>query len=307
MNKKLALFFNEQGLKVSKNHAYGEIDGYEVNVDYSLLDTISPVKLHFSGYIDGKSKTNIHYKLRNEKLKFFRYEFTTYGLVIGLNDITIGALIKKLPTILSMITRLLNENEVKGNGYCPFTGEEIDVNVSKKYLIDGFEITMNISSMNEVTKAIEISNQEFASMPNNYLLGFAGALIGGIAGFLVSFLLYSLGYISSISAFVSVLLGVYLYKKFKGKENYVMIITVALVTIAFMMLSVLVTYLGAAVSMSVEENLGLIGFDAFNYYMGDPEFSRYFRQDILFTLLFTALGIGIQISYLARSIRRKSI
>lgn len=307
MNTKIANFFMEKGFNVTKNYAYGHLNGYETSVVYAPMETIAPVKIHFACSIPANNKKMLDYELRNSKIKFLTFEVTIYGLYIGLNDMTNGSLVKNLPGKLSIIFELLNQANARGLGYCPVCGDEIDLNDSKRYVIDGFEITMNNSCATDINKAIEEEYAEIDSKPNNYVLGFLGALIGGVAGLIVSLIFYSLGFVSAISAFVSILLGAYLYKKFKAKENVVMIVMLAVTTVIFMVLSIFIIYLGAAGAWAVEDGLGIVGIEAFNHYMNDEEFSRYFTSDLLLTLLFTALGTGYQISALAKSIKRRNI
>ena len=134
--------------------------------------------------------------------------------------------------------------------------------------------------------------------------GFLGALVGGVAGFAVAFILYLCGVISAISAFVAVVLGAFLYKKFGGKENKMMILIVSVTSLAFMILAVFSVYLCAAGAAAKEAGLVMNAFEAFKTCMGVEEFSSAFTQDLIMTIVFSILSIVYEVVMLLRKVKR---
>ncbi len=164
---------------------------------------------------------------------------------------------------------------------------------------------MDSDCVNNINAVITAENTEFTQTPNHYLRGFAGALIGGLAGGLVAAALYAVGFISSISAFISIILGAFLYGKFGGKQNKMMVVIVSVTTLLFMILSVFVIYLVATAIAVKDVGVPMGTLEAFVYLMrNDPDVARAFWLDVILSVVFTALGIGYQIFILLKKVKR---
>ena len=100
MNKKIQQFFSQYGFQFSGNDGYGIIDGFETNLHYAAMTTTYPVQLHFSCFLSEQQATAIVNQLRAEKHKYLAASATPYGFGLGLNDLTAGKLVAKLPEIL---------------------------------------------------------------------------------------------------------------------------------------------------------------------------------------------------------------
>ena len=305
MNKKFVAFFTGYGMTVNKNSAYGNIEGYETNVGIQMLDNVSPVKMHVSFYATDEQKRTIEAGIRNLALKFFRMSFSPYGLFLGFNDITVNKLLKRLPAILNTIFCILKESGAMNSEYCPVCGNRIDEANSKKCNIDGFTIQIDNDCVEKINSAITAENQDFNNAPNNYLQGFCGAFLGGLAGVVVSIILNLIGFVAAISAVVSVLAGSYLYQKFHGKPNKMMIVIVSVTTLVLMAASIPVIYITAAGIAAHSEGLSYTAIEAFQICMLDDEFVRYFYTDLALVLVFSAIGVGLEIFTLAKQIKRK--
>ena len=305
MNKKYTDFFTGYGMVVSGNYAYGAIEGYETNASLSTLDSVAPLKIHISFHATDLQKLNIEAAIKNLSVKFVRMAFTPYGMTLGFNGFTMNSLLKKLPDILKAIYGILASNEALNKDYCPVCGKPFDGNATKRD-IDGFTITIDNDCVEKINTAIKAENQEFDNAPNNYLLGFLGACIGGLAGAACSVILFLIGFVSAISSVISVVLGAFLYRKFHGKPNKIMIVIVAATTIVFMVASIVIMYIVAAYGLAIEEGVAVASAtEAFGIYMKNPDFSREFYSNLGLVLLFSAIGIGLEIYTLAKKIKRK--
>ncbi len=312
MNKKLTAFFTERGLTVTGNKAYGKMNGFETNVRLDNFNNVSPLQIHISFYATDEQKRAMADELRRAAYKFFNFQFTAYGLMLGLNGMTCSSLCKRLPEMTDNILSVISQNGGL-NGVCPVCGKEIEEGKSRSCTVDGATITMDEECIGNINAVIEAENREFEQAPNNYLFGFFGALIGGIAGGLVSALLYWIGFVASASAIIAVVLGAFLYQKFHGKPNKMMIVIVSVTSLVCMALSVFFVYLAAAGIAVNEVGADMSAMEAFVKLMQSTEvledmnrtFAEIFYTDLALVLLFSAVGIGLEIFVLAKKIKRK--
>ncbi|MDE7181783.1 MAG: hypothetical protein K2O41_01955 [Clostridia bacterium] len=304
MKKKFADFFTGYGMEITGNSAYGTVNGYETNATLDVMNNNYPLRLHISFYATDEQKHNIQSALRNAAIKYCVYQLTQYGLMLGLNDMTTGRLLKRLPSVLDTVYGIIGENGGLGEGSCPVCGNILDPEHSNKHNVEGLTLTLDDACVEQINAVIDKENEDFKNAPNNYLLGFCGALIGAIVGVGVSIAFYAAGFISSISAIISVLLGAFLFEKFHGKPNKMMIVIVAVTTLVFMLGSYPVMVI---VDAGIEANklgLGISAMDAFDICMSDSEFKNAFYRDLALIFVFAAVGIGVEIAYLMRKIKR---
>lgn len=303
MNNKFENVLSPYGLTINGDYAYGNLMGYEANILARTLNA-PPFVMHISFYATNEQKTKIENELNQIANKYLKYKFTYYGITVNISDFTISKLVEKLPNYLQQITSILKNNEAVGFGHCPVCGNELTTENTKIITIDGFNVAVDEKCFGEINTVIEKKNEEFKNTPNNYLKGFLGALVGGVAGFAVAFILYLCGVISAISAFVAVVVGALLYKKFGGKENKMMIVIVSVTSLAFMILAVFTVYLYAAGAAAKEAGLVMNAFEAFKTCMGVEEFASAFFTDLALTIVFSVLSIVYEIVILARKIKR---
>lgn len=303
MNNKFENVLSPYNLTINGDYAYGNLMGYETNILAKTLNA-PPFVMHISFYVTDEQKAEIDNALKQVANKYLKYQFTYYGLSVNITDFTISKLVEKLPEYLKQITNILKNNEAVGFGHCPVCGDELTAENTKVINIDGFNVAVDQKCFGNINTVIEKSNEEFKNAPNNYLKGFLGALVGGVAGFAVAFILYLCGVISAISAFVAVVLGAFLYKKFGGKENKMMILIVSVTSLAFMILAVFSVYLYAAGAAAKEAGLVMNAFEAFKTCMGFEEFSGAFTQDLIMTIVFSILSIVYEVVMLLRKVKR---
>ena len=304
MNKKLTAFLTERGLTVDKNNAYGMLDGYETNIVYRPFDNVSPLFFHISCYTTDEQKRAIQQTLNAASIKYLKFAFSAYGLEVGLNDLTLGKLLKRLGDVLDKICSTLTDNGALGIGYCPVCGNALDFEQSKKCNVDGLTISIDNNCVDNINNLISAENKDFEAAPNNYLRGFAGAFIGGLVGVAIAVGFYVVGFISAISAFVAILLGEFLYRKFGGKPNKMMVVILSVTTFVMMMLAVVSIYLVAAAI-----GAGKVGMDTFAYFelcMKDAEISAAFTRELILTAVFSVIGCGYEIFMLVKRIKRKT-
>lgn len=303
MNKLLKEFCEYKGLKVEKNSAYGVINNIEINVSYSALDSAAPVLIHFSFYGSDNDKRLISNMIAAERIKFLKIGADAYGISVGLNDITLGKLVKRLDSIIETVVKCIKSYDVKLSEYCPLCGNEL-TNECKIYNVDGFSFKLDESCVSNINAVIEEENKDFDDSPNNYGKGLIGILLGALVGSIAYVILFMIGFISAICAFISIMLGVFLYKKFGGKQNAVMVVMAGIVTLLSLVGTLFVLYILAATGLSLEAGLNIVGIEAFTFFMNDNAFATEFISNLAMTILFIVLGAGYEVTRLFKSVKR---
>ncbi len=303
MNKKLAAALQQHGMTVTGNSAYGTVQGYEMSLRAPSPMEQSAYFLHVSFYASEEKKQ----EAANEIARFgnkLRVENSAYGLTITLPQpvFTLNPLIEAIGVLFEKLPALFKQKEIPGADVCPYDGNPMTEN-SKRCVMNGFFVTLNNDCIGSINKAIEEENRLFANAPNNYLQGICGALVGGVVGAALVIALYFMEYVASISAIIAVMLGAFLYRKFGGKPNAVMIVIVSVISLIF----ILIGYYAAVIIDIISEFSLDFGsaVELLNLNLAEnPEFSKLFYTNLALLLVFTALGIGVMIFSLVRQIKR---
>ena len=303
MNKKLAVALQQHGMTVTGNSAYGTVHGYEMSLRAPSPMEQSAYFLHVSFYASEEKKQ----EAANEIARFgnkLRVENSAYGLTITLPQpvFTLNPLIEAIGVLFEKLPALFKQKEIPGADVCPYDGNPMTEN-SKRCVMNGFFVTLNNDCIGSINKAIEEENRLFANAPNNYLQGICGALVGGVVGAALVIALYFMEYVASISAIIAVMLGAFLYRKFGGKPNAVMIVIVSVISLIF----ILIGYYAAVIIDIISEFSLDFGsaVELLNLNLAEnPEFSKLFYTNLALLLVFTALGIGVMIFSLVRQIKR---
>ena len=303
MNKKLAAALQQHGMTVTGNSAYGTVQGYEMSLRAPSPMEQSAYFLHVSFYASEEKKQ----EAANEIARFgnkLRVENSAYGLTITLPQpvFTLNPLIEAIGVLFEKLPALFKQKEIPGADVCPYDGNPMTEN-SRRCVMNGFFVTLNNDCISSINKAIEEENRLFANAPNNYLQGICGALVGGVVGAALVIALYFMDYVASISAIIAVMLGAFLYRKFGGKPNAVMIVIVSVISLIF----ILIGYYAAVIIDIISEFSLDFGsaIELLNLNLAEnPEFSKLFYTNLALLLVFTALGIGVMIFSLVRQIKR---
>ena len=303
MNKKLAAALQQHSMTVTGNSAYGTVHGYEMSLRAPSPMEQSAYFLHVSFYASEEKKQ----EAANEIARFgnkLRVENSAYGLTITLPQpvFTLNPLIEAIGVLFEKLPALFKQKEIPGADVCPYDGNPMTEN-SRRCVMNGFFVTLNNDCIGSINKAIEEENRLFANAPNNYLQGICGALVGGVVGAALVIALYFMEYVASISAIIAVMLGAFLYRKFGGKPNAVMIVIVSVISLIF----ILIGYYAAVIidfisdfSLDFGSAVELLNLNLAE----DPEFSKLFYTNLALLLVFTAFGIGVMIFFLVRQIKR---
>lgn len=305
MNKKVQEFLTQHNLAINGNNAYGVYNDFETNFVYASATSQYPLFFHFTCYATEQQRQDIMRAIADERFKYLTAEFSLFGLSVAITGITLSSAVKTLEETLNRICSIMKEYGALGVGYCPVCGQTLNLNDSKKCNINGITVSMDNNCVDTINAQITEENKNFQQAPNNYLRGFAGAVLGALAGVAIAVVLYLLNFISALSSFVAVMLGALLYKKFGGKPDKMMIVIVTATSFVMMMLTVPVIYIVASGIAATENGLNISAFEAFRIVLADAEGSKAFYLDLALTFVFTALGCGLEIFELSKSIKRQ--
>ena len=305
MQKYVTNLLSSYDFTYDKKHGYGHIAGYEVNV---LSNVMAPGPLFmFSTYASVEKKTSIVNRIRALNIKYLTADQFDYGVWVIIGAFTSKKFKQDAPATLEKVIRILEEAEAPKADICPKTGKPLDELDSKIVSIPDTPLKLRLSpdGIAAVNQQIDKENQEFTDTPNNYLKGFFGVLIDAVAGLLLMIIIRLIGFYSAIAAAASIYLGVFLYKKFGGKPNVVMIVMSLATTIVFVMAALLVMYVLAANGLAIQEGIAERGMQAVRYYWNNnTQFRREFTLDLI---IGAALSVVAEISMaisLIRSISR---
>ena len=303
MNKKVISLLQQYGLTVTGNTAYGIMQGYETSLRSPSPMEQSAYYIHVNFYATDEKKQEIATELGRTGIKLTATP-SAYGLTICFPAAFAGTLVKNLPVLFDRLIALLKQNELPGADTCPYDGKPLIEAEKKRCSINGFYVTLNNDCVSSINRQIEEENRAFANAPNNYMQGICGALLGGIVGAACTIALYYIGFVSSLSAIIAVLLGAFLYRKFGGKPNVMMIVIVSVVSLILIGAAFFVSYLIAAGTAAAEAGLHMSALDALLICLDDSEFASAFYSDFAMLFVFTIVGIVIVVISLVRQIKR---
>ena len=303
MNKKVISLLQQYGLTVTGNTAYGIMQGYETSLRSPSPMEQSAYYIHVNFYATDEKKQEIAAELGRTGIKLTATP-SAYGLTICFPAAFAGTLVKNLPVLFDRLIALLKQNELPGADTCPYDGKPLIEAEKKRCSINGFYVTLNNDCVSSINRQIEEENRAFANAPNNYMQGICGALLGGIVGAACTIALYYIGFVSSLSAIIAVLLGAFLYRKFGGKPNVMMIVFVSVVSLILIGAAFFVSYLIAAGTAAAEAGLHMSALDALLICLDDSEFASAFYSDFAMLFVFTIVGIVIVVISLVRQIKR---
>ena len=306
MNKHIVAALANYNFTIDKQNAYGNLDGYEVNVIDNPLNT-GPVFV-FSTFLPQSKKNDFVLKLNQRKLRLVQAEGFDFGVMVKVSALwSYKEFLTKIPEMLTAVLEILQELEAPKCDICPQSGEPIDPLNCRLTTMPNTKVRVRMSTdaISVVNSTIDKTNEDFEQAPNNYLKGFLGIAIGAIAGIAVAFVAGLLGYITSFAPIVSIFLGVFLYQKFGGKPNHVMIIMSLVTTLVSTVGFTLFLYITIANEAVAEINLALSGMDALKFCLeNSADFKSAFVSEVAITALFYLIASGVSIFRLIKMIQR---
>ncbi len=306
MNKKIAEFAAAHGLVYDKEGMRGVFNGYQVSTNNFTRALSAACVVGFHVNLGAKSGEALTYlTVTNKKaLQISRVMTDGSGIYVVLVPFTLGGTLKKIDALLNAFTQYLASLGIDGSA-CPYCGQPMEgggVLVSDGGAFHAHEKCFN-EKLAAVTEAENVEN----SMPNNYLQGTAGAVLGALAGCAVFAILFAVGYLASVSSLVGAILASLLYTKFGGKNNKIKILIVAVVTLVLILLTFLICNVVSLHIALREEGIGgSAWYWLFYTVSADEEVARLFWRDFALTVFFALLGLAFSVVTMIREQKKVS-
>lgn len=306
MNKHVVNALSKYNFNFDGNYGYGFINDYEVNV-LNIPANLGPI-FFISTFLSQSQKNDFMMKVNALNIKLVKANSFEYGVAVMVGSITGRAFEAKFEETMPKVFEILSYLEAPRKDICPQSGEMLQEYDSRTIVIpdSNIKITLSNNAINTINSYIEKSNEDFVNMPNNYLKGLAGLAIGAIVGVVLMVGFWYLGYVTTLAPLVSIFLGVFLYKNFGGKQNWVMIAMSFVITLIFILGTFVLIYAISARNATLEAGYSFLNFfESLKFSLDNaPEFKRFFFTDLLLNAIFILAAEGISIFSLVKSIKR---
>lgn len=301
MNKKIKNIVSKYDFEIKRNTCYGYIGGYEVNVCKAFKNEFGYL-FAFSTFLEDSKKNEIIEKMQTNDKRILM-TVNEFRIIVSVGPVSLLNYEEKMDQVINELVNLLNEYEAPKSNVCPKTGIIMDETNSKYVHLKHEKFKLSYDAIEIFNEEIDTINKNISEAPNNYFKGILGLLIGGLVGGILSAIGYRFGFVGSLASLVSIYLGIYLYKKFGGKPNALMIILSYIITFVFVILALFIVYVLVANQLMQNTQYSLL--NAFGYcYKTDNEFTKAFNSSLAFTIGFYVLSCCWMAYFLIKSIKR---
>lgn len=288
MNKVLDCL-SHNGFVLNKNRAFATIDGYHFNAMYSG-GLSSVLKLHVSFFATFEQQRLIKMTLQNSGIHGTQINLTDFGAEIVLSGMSATTLSSLIPAVLTFVTTTLKNYKALNCNYCPVCGAELSPEEQRLVKVQENYIALDDKCIDRLNEILD-KKYNLANQSPNYGKGFLGALLGAFIGGLVGLGSSFLGGIPLVAVILSVVLGMFFYKKFNARQNNVMFVMVGCLTFVFQVVATVISFMLSALiavkTMGGSSNM----WEGFVQCMMLPEFARLFYISLIVTIVITALCI----------------
>ncbi len=289
MQKFIKNIANENGMKISKDVAYGTVGGYMATVKggYEISE------ISFSGAFTDECASKISAILSDKDFvkehRVMKFRVLRESVTAEFQN-TIGTE-KKMNGFLKAFPEILKENGVIGDGFCTACGNTIESGAdSNVVLINGIAHRIHSGCTGSLNERADIEQAKHETEEKHLGKGVLGAFLGSILGGVVWAIVYYIGYFAAI---VGALIGFLATKGYEKLGGKVCKAKVAIILIATVFGAVFGQVLGdfAAIYINyIPEGYALVDIPfIYMYYLEDAEFLRTTIADLVIGIIF-ALG-----------------
>ncbi|MCM1130466.1 MAG: hypothetical protein NC310_02415 [Roseburia sp.] len=308
MNKKLITFLTENNFTIESESSYAFIDDYQVSISQERTENVlyggmSTTILVFS-HLEAEQIAPIQTFLKENKksMHVLKYEVTELGVCIAVMNHY-----DTLMDTIKRITQFLSLQNTKNRTYCPITGEELNEETKRKLYYNNFVVFLNEASVELLNAQIEKAEQDFKNAPNHYLKGTLGAIVGGALGAVVWVVLGALaGVMSGWIAFLIAILAGLGYDKMKGKATNIKFVVAAIVTLCYVVISMMLVYILIVKSVMAENGLeGNPISVLFELMELNENVKSGFIADMILAVVFGTIGIFFSYFQMKKTVHKK--
>ena len=293
MNKKLTAFLCEKGFGFDKTAFAGKLNGYQISG--SCVGNVINLKFYVNltendipQVTDWLNSNKKHYALININANslFFACTLNTY----------FNSAQKAIELMTAAVDFL---STFKTADCCPFCGESM-AESSRLVGIGSDKLFAHEACFDKFVGDVAAQESLETHVPNNYLKGTLGAVIGCLAGCAIFVVMYCfLELIGALGAFVGAVLAAVLWDKFGGKNDKIKILIIWATTLVLIGISIYVAFLIDA-QLVINEAIKEFGIDgvkttnAFEaldiFFNDDPELRTAMIMDIVLSVVFIIVG-----------------
>jgi hypothetical protein len=161
-------------------------------------------------------------------------------------------------------------------------------------MVNGEAVKLCSQCAMEMEHSIVQKTDEFKEVPNNYLKGTLGAILGALVGSIAWVVIGLLGYIAAIGGIAISFCAAKGYTLLKGKITKPAVLIICLVSVVVMVLAEFVSYdiaiYNEAINAGYSAGIGEVSQLTFNLILYESEVTGEFVKNCLLGLLFLALG-----------------
>lgn len=218
MDAALKRFAAENGMKMAKGCAYGELGGFLVTL--SNQDNLRSLYLNYRAGADVPEENE-----RRGRLDAFLASVKAQGNVLGYNVFSDGVQMsfrgtgKGMASLRALLPQLLGalaQDGFAGTACCSRCGGATD-GTEKIVLRDGKAQLMHEACITALADEQREAVQQQSHSGNNYWMGLLGAVLGTLVGLIPWVLIARMGYFASIAGFLIGLCAKKGYELFRGK------------------------------------------------------------------------------------------
>ena len=297
MNKQIGQLLEQYHLQVTGTHAAGRLYGYQADVRLPTAGDPTGILLHVCFYASDEERAAVA-KALSSSVRGLRASPTVCGVLLRYDFWRTAALLAAFPAIVEQTGRQLALLGAPGADTCPLCGKPFSGKSVTHCTICGFSVALDADCVRTFNAAVDAQDAAFDARPEGWIEGTCGALLGGLAGAVCTLLLYFLGYLSALSGAVSIWLGAFLYCKFGGKPDAVMLVTVGAIGLIFSCLGYLFAT-GAGVALETGLDLSAAFRALFGAMKLDAQTLRVFWVGFGVQAGFTAVNLAFLAVWLA--------
>lgn len=287
MQNYVASALNEYNLISDGNNAFGIYQNYEIN---AFQDTGSnKLIIIVSTYLCEAEKIDVSRSINAIDDKNMTAEPFDFGIKITLITKYFSDFHNRLSSCLNSVVNILKNNGAPGCNFCPISGNKIEVMTHKLifYPKYGFRFYIDSDAAEIVDQILKKRKLEFDKEPKHRLAGLGGLFIGALVGSGLAFLFIAVDRSPIMSGF-STALGIFLYKKFKGREDAFLIIASLTISIMLILSSVIGSYIYITWKYTHAKFPNLNAFELFARYVSN---SAKVRNIMIYSLVINFVEI----------------
>ena len=294
MQKFIKNIANENGMKISKNIAYGNVGGYMA----TLKGGYETSTISFSGAFTDECANKISAVLSDKEFikEHHVMKFRVLRESVTAEFQNTFNTEKKMKGFIKAFPEVLKENGVIGDGFCTACGNTIESEAdSNIVLINGIAHRVHKGCTSSLNERADIEQAKHETEEKNLGKGILGAFLGSILGGVAWAIVYYIGYFASIVGLLIGFLATKGYEKLGGKVCKAKMPIILIATVFGAIFGQVVGDIAAIYVMMAPEGYYLMDIPyLYMYALGDSEFMTTVLGNLAIGIIF-ALGGAIGI------------